>query len=81
MLSFAAGAAPPVLIAVLTPPAQRTVILFVASLLLLLVLGVTGARLGGAPRLRAALRVGFWGVIAMGVTALAGRLFGVSLAG
>ena len=81
MLSFAAGAAPPVLIAVFTPSAYRSGVLFGASLLLLLVLGVTGARLGGAPRLRAALRVGFWGVIAMGVTALAGRLFGVNLAG
>ena len=38
-----------------------------------------GARLGGAPRLRAALRVGFWGVVAMGVTSLVGRLFGVDL--
>lgn len=78
-LSFAVGAAPPVLIAVLTPAAQRPTVLFVASLVLLMLLGVTGARLGGAPRLRAALRVGFWGVGAMGVTALVGRLFGVSV--
>ncbi|MFO1503751.1 MAG: VIT family protein [Steroidobacteraceae bacterium] len=81
MLSFAVGAAPPVLIAALTPAAQRSVVLFIASLLLLLTLGVMGAKLGGAPRLRAALRVGFWGVAAMGVTALAGRIFGVNLSG
>jgi VIT1/CCC1 family predicted Fe2+/Mn2+ transporter len=81
MLSFAAGAVAPLLGAVLTPAAQRTTVLFATSLLLLMLLGVTGARLGGAPRLRAALRVGFWGVVAMGVTALAGRMFGVHLAG
>lgn len=81
MLSFAVGAAPPVLVAALAPAAQRSVVLFVTSLVLLVVLGVVGARLGGAPRLRAALRVGFWGVVAMGVTALAGRIFGVSLVG
>jgi len=81
MLSFAVGAAPPVLVAVLAPAAQRSLVLFAASLLLLMVLGVAGARLGGAPRARAALRVGFWGVVAMGVTAAVGRIFGVNLAG
>ncbi|HMA10785.1 MAG TPA: VIT family protein [Steroidobacteraceae bacterium] len=81
MLSFAAGALPPVLIAVLVPAAQRSVVLFATSLLLLMLLGVVGARLGGAPGSRAALRVGFWGVVAMGVTALAGRIFGVNLTG
>lgn len=81
MLAFAAGATPPVMIAVLTPSSLRTTVLFGTSLALLMILGVLGARLGGAPKLRAALRVGFWGVVAMGVTALAGRLFGVNLVG
>lgn len=81
MLSFALGATPPVLLAVLAPAAHRSQLLFITSLLLLMALGVVGARLGGAPGLRAALRVGFWGVAAMGVTALAGRIFGVNLAG
>ena len=40
-----------------------------------MLLGALAARLGRAPLLRAALRVGFWGVAAMGVTALIGRLF------
>jgi VIT1/CCC1 family predicted Fe2+/Mn2+ transporter len=79
MLSFAAGAAPPLLLAVLVAQAQRVVAVFVASLALLMVLGAAGARLGGAPPLRAALRVGFWGVAAMGATALVGRLFGVAI--
>ena len=80
-LSFAVGATPPVLLAVFAPATYRSVLLFGTSLALLMLLGAVGARLGGAPRLRAALRVGFWGVVAMGVTALAGRIFGVNLAG
>jgi vacuolar iron transporter family protein len=80
-LSFAVGATPPVLLAVFAPTAYRSVLLFVTSLALLMLLGAVGAGLGGAPRLRAALRVGFWGVVAMGITALAGRIFGVNLAG
>jgi VIT1/CCC1 family predicted Fe2+/Mn2+ transporter len=44
-----------------------------------MVLGAIGARLGGAPQIRAALRVAFWGIVAMGATALIGRLFGVSV--
>jgi VIT1/CCC1 family predicted Fe2+/Mn2+ transporter len=46
------------------------------TLLLLLVLGNVAAHLGGAPRLRGALRVAFWGAVAMGCTAAVGRLFG-----
>jgi hypothetical protein len=47
------------------------------TLLLLVVLGALGARLGGARILPAALRVGFWGVAAMGATSLLGSLFNV----
>jgi len=76
-LSFAVGATPPLLLAVLWPAAQRNIAIFAGSLLLLMTLGAMGAGLGGAPWLRAALRVGFWGVVAMGVTGLVGRIFGV----
>jgi VIT1/CCC1 family predicted Fe2+/Mn2+ transporter len=76
-LSFASGALLPLLLAVFWPAAQRSVAIFSGSLLMLMVLGALGARLGGAPRLHAALRVGFWGVVAMGVTGLVGKLFGV----
>lgn len=46
------------------------------SLVVLTALGALAARTGGAPVLRAALRVGFWGALAMGLTAAAGKLFG-----
>ena len=74
--SFAVGAAPPALIAGLLPVGALTPGVVGVSLGLLLVLGAVAARLGGAPRLRGALRVAFWGSVAMGCTALVGRLFG-----
>jgi VIT1/CCC1 family predicted Fe2+/Mn2+ transporter len=47
-----------------------------SSLILLAVLGGVAGRLGGAPLLKGAVRVTFWGAVAMGATALVGRLFG-----
>jgi VIT1/CCC1 family predicted Fe2+/Mn2+ transporter len=47
-----------------------------ASLVFLAVLGAIGAKIGGAPVVPAAVRVTFWGAVAMGVTAGAGVLFG-----
>jgi VIT1/CCC1 family predicted Fe2+/Mn2+ transporter len=44
---------------------------------LLAVLGSTAAHLGGAPKMKAAIRVMFWGAAAMAATSLVGRLFGV----
>jgi VIT1/CCC1 family predicted Fe2+/Mn2+ transporter len=74
--AFAAGAALPVAMAVLVPVARLAPIVVGGSLVLLAVLGATSAQLGGAPKLRAAIRVTFWGALAMGGTALVGRLFG-----
>lgn len=80
MSSFAIGAAAPLTLFGLLPMAHRQWLMLVVSLLLLMALGALAARLGGAPLLRAALRVGVFGLLAMGGTALIGRLFGVSLA-
>jgi vacuolar iron transporter family protein len=77
--SFAVGAAVPLALVVLAPANRLTAIVFGSSLVLLMALGTIGAHLGGAPRLKAALRVAFWGVVAMGATALIGRLFGVDV--
>jgi vacuolar iron transporter family protein len=76
--AFAAGAAPPLLLVVLLPFAIVTWTVAASSLALLLGLGALAAQLGGAPRLRGAVRVGFWGAVAMGATALVGRLFGAA---
>jgi VIT1/CCC1 family predicted Fe2+/Mn2+ transporter len=74
--AFAVGAAPPLILAAVLPPARLTIIIGALSLVLLAALGALAARLGGAPLARGAIRVAFWGAVAMVVTALVGRLFG-----
>jgi VIT1/CCC1 family predicted Fe2+/Mn2+ transporter len=79
--SFAVGAAPPALLAALLPAGVLTAGVVVVTLGLLLALGAVAARVGGAPIARGALRVAFWGAVAMGCTFAVGRLFGASSAG
>lgn len=74
--SFAVGAAPPALLAALLPAGILTPCIVGITLLFLLILGGVAARLGGASVLRGALRVAFWGAVAMGCTASVGHLFG-----
>jgi VIT1/CCC1 family predicted Fe2+/Mn2+ transporter len=74
--SFAVGATPPVLLAALLPAGALTWAVVGVTLVLLLVLGAVAARLGGASMTRGALRVAFWGAVAMGGTAAVGRLVG-----
>jgi vacuolar iron transporter family protein len=74
--AFAVGALLPLLLVLLVPVPLLTRVVAGISLGLLLALGVLAARLGGAPPLRGALRVAFWGAVAMGCTALLGKLFG-----
>lgn len=75
-LTFAAGAALPLLTALLAPMAQLTPLIAGISLLCLSALGALGAYTGGAPVPQAALRVAFWGALAMAATAGVGKLFG-----
>jgi len=74
--AFALGAAPPLLLVIFLPIAILTPVVVGSSLVFLLVLGTSAARLGGASQGRGALRVAFWGAVAMVCTALVGRLFG-----
>jgi VIT1/CCC1 family predicted Fe2+/Mn2+ transporter len=74
--SFAVGAAPPVILAAVLPTRILTPGVVGVTLLLLVVLGSVAAHIGGAPRWRGAVRVAFWGAVAMGCTALVGRFFG-----
>ena len=75
-ISFSSGAALPLLAAVLTPVRSAAWAVAIASLIGLAVLGALGARSGGAPILKAIIRVVFWGVVAMAITAGAGAAFG-----
>jgi vacuolar iron transporter family protein len=74
--SFAVGAAPPAILAALLPTRFVGPGIVGVTLLLLLALGAMAARLGGASIARGALRVAFWGAVAMACTAAVGRLFG-----
>ena len=74
--SFAVGAALPLAVAVVAPAARAQVMIAVTSLVLLCGLGALAAKVGGAPAGRAAVRVTFWGALAMGLTALVGWVFG-----
>ena len=74
--AFAAGAVLPLLLSALVPMGALTLTVSGTSLVLLTILGGAAARLGGAPVPAGAARVAFWGAVAMGCTALVGRLVG-----
>jgi VIT1/CCC1 family predicted Fe2+/Mn2+ transporter len=77
--SFAAGAALPLALVTLFPGTSLTWIVSGASLLFLAILGVVGAKAGGAPVGKSVLRVTFWGAVAMAATAGIGSLFGTTV--
>lgn len=77
-LAFALGALIPIVAVLLAPASIRMPALVLATLLALGVLGVVGAHLGGASRIRGAARVLAGGAAALVVTAAVGRLVGIS---
>jgi VIT1/CCC1 family predicted Fe2+/Mn2+ transporter len=77
--TFAVGAGLPVLTILVTPAGALVPVVSVASLVSLAALGAVAARAGGASARVGALRVAFWGVLAMAATALVGRLFGTTV--
>ncbi len=74
--SFAVGAAMPLLVTALAPQPALIALVAGTSLVFLSFLGGLAARAGGAGVMVAAIRVTFWGALAMGVTAGIGALFG-----
>lgn len=84
-MSFAIGAALPLMLVLLSgivtfgglsASTQMIAITAVGSLLSLVLLGVVAAKAGGSSAWVSTGRVVFWGVLAMGITAGVGRLFG-----
>lgn len=75
-VTFALGAAIPLIISLLAPTAQIAPIVSGGSLVCLAVLGALGARAGGAAIWKPTIRVTFWGAIAMAATAAIGTLVG-----
>ena len=78
-ITFAVGAALPLLAVVLAPASYMVPAIAVSTLVSLGALGAAGARLGGARLTTGALRVLFWGALAMVATAAVGKLFGVAV--
>jgi VIT1/CCC1 family predicted Fe2+/Mn2+ transporter len=74
--TFAAGALLPLLIVLFAPNTDLIVLVTSASLLFLTLLGMLAAYSGGASIIKGAFRVGFWGALAMGLTAAVGSIFG-----
>ena len=77
--TFAVGAALPLVVAAVAPRASVVPVVSVSALASLAALGAVAASAGGAGRVRAAVRVVFWSALALGVTALVGRLFGTTV--
>lgn len=77
-LSFAVGAMLPLLVVALAPATHWLALVFVTSLVFLALLGGIAARIGGATVSIGAMRITFWGALAMAITAGVGTLFGVA---
>ena len=78
-LTFAIGAVVPLIVAGLAPASAISMAVAVTTLPALAVLGGLGASAGGAGIAKGALRVSFWGALAMAATAAVGMVFGVSV--
>ena len=78
-LTFAVGAAFPIIMILVSPPSLIVPLVPAASLVFLAVLGAVGAHAGGANVARATIRVTFWGALAMAITAGIGSLVGTAV--
>jgi len=79
--SFVAGAAMPLAVTAVAPEAGLIPVVAGSSLVFLAILGGLAARAGGAGVLLGAMRVTFWGALAMAVTAGVGALFATATSG
>jgi VIT1/CCC1 family predicted Fe2+/Mn2+ transporter len=79
--SFAVGAVMPLVVTAIAPEAGLIALVSGSSLLFLALLGGLAARAGGAGVTLGAMRVTFWGALAMALTAGVGALFGTAATG
>jgi VIT1/CCC1 family predicted Fe2+/Mn2+ transporter len=78
-ISFCVGGVLPLLVVLFAPIQSMEIWLYVFTLLFLMALGAISAKAGGANVYKAMIRVSVWGTIAMGLSALAGYIFGVNI--
>lgn len=77
-LTFSAGAIVPILVAIASPTAITGWTVAATTIVGLAILGGLGASAGGAGIAKGAIRVTFWGALAMAATAVIGTVFGVA---
>lgn len=77
--AFSIGGLLPFLVVFFLPLKNMEYSLYGSALFFLIVLGALAAKTGGSSIWRAILRITFWGTVAMGLTALVGYLFNVSM--
>ncbi len=78
-LAFTSGGILPLMVAIFLPLKSMEYSLYGFGIFFLAVLGALAAKTGGSIVGKAIIRITFWGTIAMGLTALVGYLFGVSV--
>ncbi len=78
-LSFVVGAIVPIATALFAPAAWLVELSAASAIITLVIFGGIAAYAGGASIAKGALRVGFWGAAAMGLTGMVGKLFGTAL--
>lgn len=79
-VAFTLGGLLPVIVAFVAPLEIMEYLEYAFAMLFLAILGIVSARAGGSRKLKAVLRITFWGTLAMGITALIGHFFNVNMA-
>jgi VIT1/CCC1 family predicted Fe2+/Mn2+ transporter len=77
--AFTGGGLLPLLVTVFAPVQQMEYYLYGFTIISLVLLGVVSSKTGGSGAGKAVIRIVVWGSIAMGLSALVGYLFGVSV--
>lgn len=78
--AFTIGGVLPFLVTLFLPLEKMEYYLYGFAIFFLVLLGAMAAKAGGSSILKAVARITFWGTVAMGLTALVGHFFGVSVA-
>lgn len=78
-ISFTIGGVLPLLVTLFLPLKSMEYYLYAFAIIFLVILGALAAKTGGSSIKKAIIRITFWGTAAMGLTALVGYIFGVSL--
>ena len=77
--AFTLGGALPLLVALFFPLGKMEFALYGSAIVFLVVLGIIASKTGGSKPFKSVARITIWGTLAMGLTALVGYFFGVSV--